>query len=351
VSRPTAFLAVIGSAGILGACGGKIETASQGPSGFEGGTETTEGGADALKTDDGAGGSGDDGGAGPATIQTLASGLSVAQALALDSSFVYFSTNIDETIQRVPLGGGVPTTLATSTGYVGALAVSDSYLYFAGDVVMRMLVSGGAAQTLTPAKGRGYGIAVDSTSVFWTSAGDGGTVSQVAIAGGSAQILASGVGFPYGIAIDAKRVYFTANGHADDGALTAVSINGGGSAQALLSWEPYVPQGLAVDTHNAYVATTAGLLRVGLDGGLPSMLATQPAGPPLAMDNTNIYWATQDAVLRVPKAGGTTVTLASNQPGPFAIAVDATSVYWTTEGTCTNGAPPWSGTVMKRTPK
>jgi DNA-binding beta-propeller fold protein YncE len=53
------------------------------------------------------------------------------------------------------------------------------------------------------------GIAVDATSVYWTTYSNAGTVMKVSTGGGTTTTLASGQSYPAHIAIDATSVYWT----------------------------------------------------------------------------------------------------------------------------------------------
>ena len=126
--RSVLSLTLVAAHAIVG-CGGKTQGDGEVPAPHDGGTPGAEGAVVVPEAGPETAALGDDGGVGPATISTLASGQSVAQAIALDSTFVYFSTNLDGAIQKVPVSGGPTTTLATATGFIGALAVQGPYLY------------------------------------------------------------------------------------------------------------------------------------------------------------------------------------------------------------------------------
>ncbi len=68
---------------------------------------------------------------GGAAVTTLAGGLLYPDAVAVDAKYVYFTTRAG-LIQRVPLAGGAPETVATLVqSYATAIATDERFLYFA----------------------------------------------------------------------------------------------------------------------------------------------------------------------------------------------------------------------------
>src|ERR1700677_1866214 len=83
------------------------------------------------------------------------------------------------------------------------------------------------------------------------------------------------------------------------------------------------PGSLWVDSQYAYVAPAnegSDVMRVPLDGGPATLLASSPSPSSLTIDSANVYWTDDDpdggSVLRIPKHGATVTTLPRRPPAP-----------------------------------
>jgi hypothetical protein len=262
--------------------------------------------------------------------------------LALDDTNVYVVDPSPSTVTRVPKGGGEATAISLGAGSVpGAIAVDAKRIYwenpscdakygcFPSGSLMSAPLSGvpdgGAPTTLASAQPALWGIAMDSTGIYWMN-GEATTaaVVKVPLAGGAVTTLASA---PVG------------------------------------SYADSVVGALAVDATFVYWVARDAVMRVPIEGGKPTTLAPSGAGvhAAIALSATDVYWTTAvfqglapddvtGAVMSVSKNGGTAATVASGQRVPWSVAVDATSVYWTTDWQCTlehDGAVACPLTVMK----
>jgi hypothetical protein len=213
------------------------------------------------------------------------------------------------------------------------------------------------------------GIAVDSTSVYWTEANatNGGSVKKVSINGGTVTTLASGLNSGEGllavnVVVDSTSVYWgeVSTNNTND-AVRKVPINGG--TVTTLAPASNNLLGIAVDATNVYFAEQglSKVSKVPIGGGTATQLGNMwnyPIG--IAIDSTSVYgavnnnwWAGNGSVQKISINGGSATTLASGLNAPVYIAVDATSVYWT-ENLVYNGGTSEQGNgtgVVKKVPK
>jgi hypothetical protein len=255
---------------------------------------------------------------------------------------------------------------------------------------------------LSPNQKTPWGIAVDSTTVFWLSEGsapDNGAVYSVPISGGTASEIASGQNGPVQLAEDGDHLFWTnfqgggavrrmkkdgtdltslstASGpwalalggnyvywtNTSDGSLRRI-VKGGGQAVVLLSGESS-PRGIAVDaTHMYWTASGGGQVRrSNLDGsGSETLVSGQDYPLGIAVDETWVYWTEVGAsysfgdcgqadgrVLRARKSDGSDrTTLADSQACPLNLTVDGDSLFWTNAGTVTGSNYNYDGTVQR----
>ncbi len=207
-------------------------------------------------------------------------------------------------------GGGVTTTL--QAGLTGPLIAKydSSWLTWSAYVNLNpgessvSLVNVGSSATPTvpgTSQNSAYGVALDSSSVYWVSndaSGNAEVQSAPLLGGGPITLGATSTGplSPFGMTVSSSTIYF-------------VAYSGGGGG---------------------------GLYALPLKGGTPNEIWTaSSSGKPIdvALDESgaNLYWTDDGAgaVYSMPAGGGTVTTIASGIGGPQQLAIDMNNVYFT----------------------
>src|SRR5262249_14204062 len=163
---------------------------------------------------------------------------------------------------------------------------------------------GGAPTLLAQGQAVPVGIAVDANSVYWTSLG-GGAIRALPLAVSSSVVsLYTHQDSPFFIRVRDGFLYWTSAN--ENVASVFRAPVGGGDAPVVLARSSDT-SGVAVDGSGVYF--TDGLagtvMKVSLDGGQATVLATQQAVPwVITTDATNVYWidASRDgSVMRLAK--------------------------------------------------
>jgi outer membrane protein assembly factor BamB len=247
--------------------------------------------------------------------------------------------------------------LASGEDPIG-LALGDADVYwtnYSSGQVRSINKNGGQPVTVDDAPGTyPWGIAVDSTRVYWSvpnfySGGTNAAIMSIPLAGDAATTLASNLDGPRLVVAGSANVYWTSYGPS---AVESVPLDGG--SVATIASDPQGGAGLAIDATNLYWSTAAGIFKAPLAGGAATSIG--PAAAAVAVDATNVYYVTatpngSGVVALVPIAGGMPTTLASGRTGSLpAVAVDDQNVYWIEgDGTIADGAVaavPRSGGVV-----
>jgi hypothetical protein len=307
--------------------------------------------------------------------------------LVVDDSYAYWVNSVETltcsppctwVIQKVPLAGGAPLTLATVNRKEAAIAADATRVFWeesslepydpgcnCGSSVKSVPKSGGSVTVLVDGSLNGTlpppppghiaaswlatgGLALTATEVLFARAGNEYEVMAIPLAGGALRTLAS-VSTPdhfatstlLGLSVTGSGVYFIDNyNHAlstvplAGGAVTALVTNLGtpsttnSSVLVLASGNAYWSE-LGTVSGCCITGGTGAIRQVALAGGAVSAVVSGLDRPgSVSLDGTNLAWTEAWRVGKATSAGANRATLASGIAADMArIATDATSLY------------------------
>lgn len=157
---------------------------------------------------------------------TLVVGETHPDGVALDATSLYWTTHTPTggTVKKVAKTASppaTPVTLADNQANPHRIAVAGGFVYWTdqGDgtpntgSVHRVSVTGGTITTYADHQPAPYAIAVDDRYVYWTDQ-SAGSVMRAPLAGGAPVAVVVGESAPTGLAISSSCLYFTAAGDA-----------------------------------------------------------------------------------------------------------------------------------------
>jgi hypothetical protein len=223
----------------------------------------------------------------PSNLVILQTGQTV-RAVAVDSTYLYWSNTTDMTVVRANLDGTSPMTLVTGVNAM-EIAVDTHALYYTNGSLVRMPFAATVSSTL--ASGPNGCIWLTSSGLAYAvEYGSPGAIYSVDLADGGVTLL-GGLSTPWGVASTATDLYWTYSG-TDEGAIL----------------------------RQAWPSGTPVTISSGLDN--PNCLSLDETG--------QLYWPDYNSgvIHRCNPDGGSNTTLATAQVTPTTVAVSPTYIYW-----------------------
>lgn len=265
--------------------------------------------------------------------------------IVVDGDDVYFATGgferAENTIRHVKAQGGpIETLVRVKQSVSGELCLDREFVYFSSEddnAVLRVPRKGGAATVIAHAPAPKY-LAVDATHLYFSTfakQAPGGTLQRVPKAGGAAEVLISGHPGIDALVVDDHDVYFRSNQ-----GLWKLAKSGGAAQALWLRPDKGDVDRLAADASHLYFfyqregGGRYSVARLGKNGGDPEVIGpvASPTGR-LALSDTHVYFfreasLTEDALAKVPKSGGTVETVDGTGYSTGYLVVAGRDVYF-----------------------
>jgi hypothetical protein len=234
-----------------------------------------------------------------------------------------------------------PVVVVSNGATVRQIAVDLQFVYWAEQstgLVKRRPLDGGTDQILFTGQSKVRALAVDSTRVFWGTAGAPVSGVQLAAkAGGAATTVTANATFdPNRLTVVGDHVYFTYFPTAGGHELRQVQTDGGGLSGAMVVDLGANANGIAADATRIYVAGTEsgqvqGIYKTSTSGADFGLLVSGQTGlSSLGTENGYLYWTTGDGgeVRRLLLDGGTPATVYKTSGQVLDLALDSKYFYW-----------------------
>jgi hypothetical protein len=293
-----------------------------------------------------------DGAAGVTEATALFTFDGTVQAITMDGSDIYLST--DESVYRVARDGkqGGVVLAPTMTRFASSIVVDDTNVYWTalisgvnGGAILTTPKTGGAAVLLASGQARPVSIAVDDTHVYWTNEGvdaagrpeGGGAVMSVPKAGGATKVLAGDLSLATAIALDGDGVIWK-----DHYTIRRIGKTGGPITTIESRIDPFSVNALVVANGHVFYSSSGSLFSAPTDGSAgPKVLAPVPFWAHIAVHDQAVYFNGPDdtygSIMSVPTNGSAPPQMISGaQPkhgdlvrGSYRILADEKAFYWT----------------------
>jgi len=278
--------------------------------------------------------------------ETIATTDAQVSNMVMDDQALYYlkrgnaakgAPSYDGAVFTIPKGGGAPKALASGLFLADHIAVDAASVYYshskhdAGkvhNILSRVAKSGAAPADMVDGDRSIEALAVDGTAVFFAAGQAGGRIMKLDKAGGVPVELAASQSNPRGMVLDADSVYWISI-EASGRTIRKVAKSGGATTDLASAGAPTADEHLGIDATGVYYRDGARLMSVPKAGGAPAQVTDHVAE--FAVDGETVYFTqTNDIYLMKLSRTDPKPSAVAYDPGAFpsGISFDATSVYW-----------------------